>query len=48
MKVLSVVEAPPQFITCAPCLVSCGRVAQEVLVHIGQHTSAIRLGFERP
>ena len=48
MKVVSVVGARPQFIKCAPCFVSCGWVAQQVLVHIGQHTSAIRPGFEYP
>jgi len=37
MKVVSVVGARPQFIKCAPVSCELRQVAQEVLVHTGQH-----------
>jgi UDP-N-acetylglucosamine 2-epimerase len=37
MKVVSVIGARPQFIKCAPVSCELRQVAQEVLVHTGQH-----------
>ena len=37
MKVVTIIGARPQFIKCAPVSIELRRVAQEVLVHTGQH-----------
>ena len=37
MKVVTIIGARPQFIKCAPVSIEVRKVAQEVLVHTGQH-----------